>query len=66
MRKGEWTYPARACGCSPELFFYLLSNFLHCDLGLLDGSLCRVKPAEVRKDKLPHRFIRIINITYRP
>lgn len=52
MRLGDWTYPPRACGCSPELFLYLLSNFLHCNLGLFDGSLCRVKPAEVRKSIL--------------
>lgn len=64
MRFGDWTYPSRACGCSPELFFYLLSDFLHCDLGLLDGPLCCVKPAEVRKHKPTYRFFRIIKISY--
>lgn len=64
MRLGDWTYPPRACGCSPELFFYLLSNCLHCDLGLLDGPLCCMKPAEVSKHKSTYRFFRIINILY--
>lgn len=50
-------YPLCACCCSPELFLNLLSNLLHCHLGLLDGSLGSVKSTGGVEHKETHQII---------
>lgn len=61
LPRGDHAHPLCAGRRRPQLLLDLLPDLLHCDLGLFDGSLGCVKPAEGVEHKV---IIHIILTTH--